>query len=299
MSDAQIRPNLFIVGASKCGTTAWVEYLCGHPDVLFSNPKEPHFFTTDSPRHRRVADMKAYLRLFESAQSKKIIGDGSASYLYSTEAAANIRSFNPAAKIIIFLREQEAYLPSWHNELCKNGAENVEDFETAWRMSGRRDGSNTTDRCSDLRFLDYKSCGRFSEQVERFFANFPREQIRVFHFRDWTPNPRSTYLEILSFLGLQDDSRVEFRPVNQGKRLRSKWLARLLSRPPRIATVIARSFKAVTGVSVWVLAGKLAQINLRKGYVSPVSDALKEEIRLHYKTDNARMEAKLRRPTYA
>jgi len=32
---ARPRPNLFIVGAPKCGTTAWVEYLRTHPDIFF------------------------------------------------------------------------------------------------------------------------------------------------------------------------------------------------------------------------------------------------------------------------
>ncbi len=43
------RPNFFIVGAPKCGTTAWVRYLEDHPDVYFSPSKEPHYFCTDFP----------------------------------------------------------------------------------------------------------------------------------------------------------------------------------------------------------------------------------------------------------
>ena len=46
------RPNLFIVGAPKCGTTAWVEYLRTHPDIFFPEIKEPHYFATDLPGMR-------------------------------------------------------------------------------------------------------------------------------------------------------------------------------------------------------------------------------------------------------
>lgn len=37
-----MKPNLFIVGAAKCGTTAWVNYLASHPDIFFAKVKEPH-----------------------------------------------------------------------------------------------------------------------------------------------------------------------------------------------------------------------------------------------------------------
>ena len=43
----EIRPNFFIVGAPKCGTTSLDEYLRQHPNVFISRPKEPHYFSTD------------------------------------------------------------------------------------------------------------------------------------------------------------------------------------------------------------------------------------------------------------
>jgi hypothetical protein len=35
------KPNLFIVGAPKCGTTEWVHYLKSHLDICFPDRKEP------------------------------------------------------------------------------------------------------------------------------------------------------------------------------------------------------------------------------------------------------------------
>src|SRR3546814_2693851 len=40
-------PNLFLVGAAKCGTTAMASYLGQHPEIFFSDPKEPLFFGRD------------------------------------------------------------------------------------------------------------------------------------------------------------------------------------------------------------------------------------------------------------
>src|SRR5690606_30582215 len=81
------RPNLFIVGAPKCGTTAWVEYLSSHPEIFFCDPKEPHFFNTDIPNFRWVRSLDEYLKLFVRAGSKKVVGEASILYLYSQEAA--------------------------------------------------------------------------------------------------------------------------------------------------------------------------------------------------------------------
>ena len=41
------RPDFFIVGAPKCGTTALSEYLRSHPNVFMTEPKEPMYFMPD------------------------------------------------------------------------------------------------------------------------------------------------------------------------------------------------------------------------------------------------------------
>ncbi|MGM0442275.1 MAG: sulfotransferase [Elusimicrobiota bacterium] len=44
------KPNLFIVGAPKCGTTFLHTYLDKHPSIYMSTPKEPRFFCKDFHR---------------------------------------------------------------------------------------------------------------------------------------------------------------------------------------------------------------------------------------------------------
>ena len=45
-----IRPNFFILGAPKCGTTSVAAWLSEHQEVYMSPTKEPHFFNTDHKR---------------------------------------------------------------------------------------------------------------------------------------------------------------------------------------------------------------------------------------------------------
>ena len=40
------KPDFFLVGAPKCGTTAMAEYLAGHPDIFMAR-KEMHVFGQD------------------------------------------------------------------------------------------------------------------------------------------------------------------------------------------------------------------------------------------------------------
>ncbi|HTG43723.1 MAG TPA: sulfotransferase domain-containing protein, partial [Verrucomicrobiae bacterium] len=242
-------PNLFIVGAPKCGTTAWVEYLSSHPDVFFPSVKEPNHFTTDGLAGWRITSRDEYLRLFAGSGGARVVGEASVTHLYSEVAAENIQRFNPDAKIIILLREQEYYLPSRHNQLLYNGLESIADFATAWRLSGKRDAANMPRFCKNPRTLDYRTAGAFSAQAERYFARFPEDQIRVFHFRDWTRNPRGTYLEMMRFLGIGDDGRTEFPTVNQARHHRSQLLGRLVHRPPQLVGRAASLIKKLTGRS--------------------------------------------------
>jgi hypothetical protein len=132
------RANLFIVGAPKCGTTAWVEYLRSHPDIFFPNSKEDCFFALDLPNFRFIHSEAEYSELFAGSGGARFIGEASAMYLFSAAAANSIRDYNAEAKILIFLREQEGYLPSLHNQFLLEFSEEIEDFETVWRLSGRR-----------------------------------------------------------------------------------------------------------------------------------------------------------------
>ena len=42
-----VKPNLFIVGAPKSGTSALYRFLKQHPDIFMPKYKEPHFFSKD------------------------------------------------------------------------------------------------------------------------------------------------------------------------------------------------------------------------------------------------------------
>lgn len=42
-----VRPNLFIVGAPRSGTTSMYNYLQSHPQIAMGAKKKPHHFCDD------------------------------------------------------------------------------------------------------------------------------------------------------------------------------------------------------------------------------------------------------------
>lgn len=287
------RPNLFIVGAAKCGTTAWRAYLSTHPDIFFTEVKEPNYFAFDMPGIRWVPNLSDYEALFRRAGTARFRGEASAIYLYSATSAEAIRAYDPNSKILIFLRGQEDFLPSWHHQLLYRFAESIEDFETAWRLSGKRPPDTIPRSCLEPRMLDYAAVADFRTQVERFLAAFPAEQVLVVGFDDWTSNPRSVYLRILDFLGLEDDGRTDFPRLNEAKSYRIKWIGRLISRPPRFAQIGVDLLKKILGRDALGLGVRASALISEPGYTTSISPRLREQIRCRFEHDNERLRERL------
>jgi hypothetical protein len=89
------KPDFFIVGAPKCGTTAMQDYLSQHPEIYMSKARELHFFGSDLRfSYERPGEVE-YLSYFESATNEKRVGEASVWYLYSKQAAGEIKELNP------------------------------------------------------------------------------------------------------------------------------------------------------------------------------------------------------------
>lgn len=126
------KPDFFIVGAAKCGTTAMYEYLKEHPEIFMpEDAKEPNYFGSDMNYKSSRLTEEQYLSLFSDAKNEKRIGEASVWYLYSKLAASEIKEFCPSARIIIMLRNPVDMLYSLHSELFYGADEDIEDFKTA------------------------------------------------------------------------------------------------------------------------------------------------------------------------
>src|SRR3990172_7971726 len=84
------RPDFFVVGAFKSGSTALYEQLRRHPQIFMPFHKEPLYFGDDLTRRYGRMTLDDYLRLFRGARTGQRVGEASTWYLYSTSAAKEI-----------------------------------------------------------------------------------------------------------------------------------------------------------------------------------------------------------------
>jgi len=285
----KIYPNLFIVGAPKCGTTAWVKYLSSHQDIFFPDEKEPHYFNKDLPGFQWSKTLEDYLEVFSKSANEKVIGEASVQYLYSKDAASEIYKYNPNAKIVIFLRNQDTFLPSYHQQLIYNQDQTISDFDKAWTESKDFQLSKVSKTCREPKLLDYRSVGTFSEQVQRYTDLFPRENIKVIRFEAWVRESRETYLSLMDFLDLEDDGRTSFLPVNEAKQHRFGRLAKITQRPPAWMLSMSTIIKKILGRENLGLASRLRDMNHVKGYAGTTADAVKSDIIEYFKADNVKL----------
>lgn len=218
------KPNFFIVGAPKCGTTAMSEYLRSHPGVFMSERKEPHFFSSDLGLNRRSLDQ--YLKLFMKASPQQtVVAEASTTYIYSAVALQQLKEFNPDAKLMVMLRRPSDLAYAIHGQCLLAGIEIETDFEKAWSLQGiRAAGKQLPPVCPSYKVLQYKWMASIGSQLQRILELFPRDRVHVTLMDDFVADPRREYLRLLSFLNLPDDGRTDFPRINEAKSHKWLWL---------------------------------------------------------------------------
>lgn len=224
------RPDFFIVGAPKCGTTSIAAWLYGHPQVFMSRAKEPSFFDTDSPRVG-VRTLAHYRRCFRGVGAEHLaVGEASPNYLFSQVAVQAILEFNPQAKFIVALRDPVQMAPSLHAQLFYNHHEDVADFALAWQLQELRVlGHHIPPRTRLPHFLQYRSACSLGSQLAALYAAAGRHKVCVVLLDDLQRQPRVEYQRVLAFLGVPDDHREAF-PIMNSSAARAPGPLRLLRR---------------------------------------------------------------------
>ena len=228
------RPDLFVIGAFKAGTTAMYEYLRAHPQIFMSVPKEPMYFGADlTPRYRRMTE-EEYLALFANAAESQRAGEASPWYLYSIAAPAEILSFSPSAQAIVLLRNPVDVMYAQHSQLVFNQREDIVDFADALAAEDdRRAGHQIPADALRPEALYYRHSVKFADQLRHWFEVIGRDRIHVVVFDDLIADPRPAYRSALEFLGVDPSVSVDLSVYNPNRRARSGTLQRLIFAPPR------------------------------------------------------------------
>jgi hypothetical protein len=227
------RPDFFIVGAPKCGTTALYRYLQEHPQIFMPERKEPHHFGSDLEfRDQRPPDLEAYLALFEAARPDQRAGEASVFYLRSERAATEIHAFRPDARILTMLRDPVEMLHSFHSQRVFNGTEDLAFAAALEAEPARRRGERLPPRLGLVQGLQYRELAAFADQLQRYLDVFGRDQIWIALYDDFRTDTAGTVRAACRFIGVEPRVPDSLPVVNANKEARSEWLRNLLwSRP--------------------------------------------------------------------
>jgi hypothetical protein len=216
-SRAKRAPEFLVVGHQKCGTTALDLMLKSHPQIFMPEVKESRFFAPDMRSRFGAKEaqghpltLDGYLSLFDAASPDQRIGEVSPQYLRSRVAADRIAEVQPDARIIAILREPASYLRSWHLQTVSSGAETQTDFRKAIALEdARRKGKHIPRSCHYPGALLYSDHVRYVEQLRRYHARFPPENVLVLMYDDFRADNDATVRRVLRFLEVDDTAPVE------------------------------------------------------------------------------------------
>ena len=230
-------PDFIILGAARAGTTALHSYLRQSPQIFMPEGKEPNFFAYEGARlavrgpgadfiNNSITDLDVYLKLFEPAPPGAILGEASPLYLYEPAAPGNIHRRIPGARLVVILRNpiEQAFS---HFLYAKRMS--VEPLASFTEALGREDERA---RAGWQPLFGYSRFARFGEQLERYLALFPREQILIRTYDEFRATPETLIAAILAHVGADPTFRpdMSLRP-NEGGVPKSAVWQKFLMRP--------------------------------------------------------------------
>ncbi|RJG42737.1 sulfotransferase family protein [Motilimonas pumila] len=197
-----MKPNLFILGGQKCGTTALASFLDQHSDIAIVEGKEAHVF--DSPRLQQASEQEltlAYQNLSKDYESQRYLCDATPIYAYLTDIPERISRYTPDAKIIFMLRDPVDRAIS-HYQMERRRNIETENMLRAFLLEPKRlakELSPVADN-SAFRVSSYLDRGRFSQQLANLYRFFKPEQVLIIHNEDLRVHHQQTLDRVFDFL---------------------------------------------------------------------------------------------------
>jgi len=279
-------PDFFVLGAAKSGTTSLYHYLAQHPDVYFSEPKEPVFFES---QYERGLDF--YRRTYFAGWSgETAVGEARSYHLYLPFVPARIHRHFPEARLMAVLRDpvERAYSHWWHRfsrrlerrSFADAVAHNLELLAGGPRFvgeAGAREWAQAVNPATTaVAHPTYLDLGYYAQQLERYRALFPADRLRVLLFEDLSHQPGKAAQELWAWLGLDPEQPLADESAqNRANEVVQSPLWRPLARVSgalRLPALLPRGLKSA----------------LRRGFEGtparrpPLDPALRDRLRAHF-----------------
>ena len=181
------KPNFFIVGVARAGTSGWYNYLAQHPEVFMSPEQRANYFGDLPDDNARYFDTEEkYMWLFKNVKEEKVIGEAS-HYFGSEIAPKQIKAFNHKAKILIILRNPIDVLRSVMDS-----------------------GGVINQQAIDFTFKEL--C--YQHNVSRWIKFFGVKNVKILIFEEFKKNPEKAYKQVCGFLKIDNTFKPNLAKIN-------------------------------------------------------------------------------------
>ena len=235
------KPDFFIVGAPKCGTTSLYYYLNQHQNIFLA-AKERYYFGNDFTFLEGKPSLSHYLSFFKNAQPNQLIGDASVWYLYSKTAAEEIKAYKANSKIIVMLRQPTDMIYSLHQHQLFNGNENIVDFKKALQAQvERKKGHQIPAKLGcPIEGLQYQQVGKYYKQVKRYIEVFGKQNVHIIWFDDFKKDAKAEYKKVCTILNIVPIENIDFSVQNKSQKARSNRFTKLLKHRSKKAISLSK-----------------------------------------------------------
>jgi hypothetical protein len=253
---ARILPSFLLIGAQRAGTTSLFYYLRRHPHVARPGTKEVHFFDDRFWRgvdwYRSFFVTSAERRLARLRGGDLVAAEATPYYLFHPAVPERVAATIPDVRLVVLLRDPVDRAYSHYRKMRRMGLERLS-FEEALdreekRLAGEEERllADPRHRSRHHRRHAYVARGLYADQLERWLAHFPREQLLVLRAEDFFERPAETYAQTLDFLGLRPWQSPAFearnptsdRPLDPA--LRTRLEVRFAEPNARLALLLGR-----------------------------------------------------------
>ncbi|MCU1429181.1 MAG: sulfotransferase family protein [Actinomycetia bacterium] len=209
-------PDFMIIGAARAGTTSLYVYLAQHPDVRVPVRKEINFF---DQRFALGPDWYRAQFPLGGAGRRWKTGEATPYYLHHPRVPERVRETVPDVRLVVLLRDPVERAFSHYRLLVRRTKENrsfAQIVDEELTMIERTGGlvADDADNRRTKREYAIVDRGRYAEQLERWLAVFPRDQLLVLRSEVLFGDPVRTYARALEFVGLAPFGDADFRARN-------------------------------------------------------------------------------------
>jgi hypothetical protein len=268
MSIELLKQNcFFIIGAPKCGTTSLALHLSEHPEIAFSDPKEPHYFSSDYPfGPPTLTSLENYLHCFKPTEQTRMFGEGSVFYLYSNEAIQKIEEFSShQAKYIVCLRNPVDASFSLHAQHVAFGWEPERNYLAAiQRSESLKSISVSEEKIRNI--LEYRRLYSYSSYIDRLLSQVDRQRVLFYILERNGQNLPKFYDSLHDFLGVSRRVVQVERRANEARRINRDWIYQMLTNPIMLSA--AKLFRKIVAPQGFDLGRPIRQISKKERQIA-------------------------------